>query len=394
MARRYYTNFAPTQNLSSGITSGSPTLNCSSLSGWPTSYPFTATIDYGLSSAEIVLVTNISGTLATVTRGYDGSVAVAHTAGATFDLTPSAKDLDEANSHINSTSGVHGISGNVVGTSDVQTLTNKTFSGTTAFATITGTSATWTGTVTSTGFSAGSGTVSGGAGTFSGALSAASATITGNQTVQGNQAVNGTLSVTGNQTNSGSVTATGAVSGSSITGIFIPKQYTNEAAAAAAATAGNVVYLTAPTTNGNVAGLFEYNGTAWVPLIDGAPWQAYTPVWNQTIGNGTITGYYKQIGKTVHYIQSTTLGTTSNTTTGGTFTWTLPVPANTRFGTRTTVGTTIFFGGAEVIGIALLFDSTHAQLIFHSQTAAATTGNPGGWTTGAQVVIQGTYEAA
>lgn len=390
MARRFYANFAPTQNLSSGITSTSPTLNCSSFSGWPTSYPFTATIDYGLPSAEIVLVTNISGTLANVTRGYDNSVAVAHAAGATFDLTPTAKDLDEANSHINNTAGVHGVSGNVVGTSDVQTLTNKTFAGSTGFASISGTSATFTATVAAASLSVGSGTVSGGAGTFTGALSAASATISGNQTVQGNQTVNGAMIVTGNQTNAGNITASGAVSG-----IFVPKQYANEAAASAATTAtGAVVYLTAPTTNGNAAGLFEYNGSSWVPLLDGAAWQSYAPVWNQTLGNGTISGFYKPgVGKTINYELSLTLGSTSAVTTS-TFTWTVPVPANLRFGTRTPGGTALFYGGAEVVGFVTFVDSTHIQVVFHGQTAPATKDNPGTWGAGTQIVFQGTYESA
>lgn len=289
MARRYFANFAPTQNLSASITSTATSLNCASFSGWPTSFPFTATIDYGLGSAEIVLVTNISGTLATVTRGYDNSVAVAHAAGATFDLTPVAKDLDEASNHVNSTAGVHGVSGQVVGTSDVQTLSNKTFSGSTSFGTVNGVSATWTGSVTAAGFSAGGGTISGGAAVFTGALSANGATITGNQTVQGNQTVNGSMNVTGNQTNAGTLTASGAISGPSVSGVLVPKQFTNEAAAntAGANVTGNIVYLTAPTTSGAVAGLFQYNGTAWVglQLIDDTGWT--TPA----LGNSWV-GYH------------------------------------------------------------------------------------------------------
>lgn len=270
MSRRNYANFAPTQNLTSGITNASPSLNCASFSGWPTSFPFTATLDYGLGSAEIVLVTNISGTLATITRGYDNSIAVAHAAGATFDLTPTAKDLDEANSHVNATAGVHGVSGSLVGTNDVQTLTNKTFAGSTSVGTIAGISSTWTGAVNAASVSAGGGTVTGGAATFTGALSANGATITGNQVVQGNQTVNGALSVAGNQNNSGSIAAAGAVSGSSVSGILSAKQFATQAAAntAAANVAGNIVYLTAPTGSGVVPGLYAYNVTVpgWVPL--------------------------------------------------------------------------------------------------------------------------------
>jgi len=259
VARRYYVNFAPTQNISPGINSTATSLTCPSFAGWPTSFPFTATIDYGTSSAEIVLVTNISGTVATIQRGYDGSVAVTHVAGATFDLTPTAKDLDEANSHINGTAGVHGVSSNVVGVSDVQTLSNKTFSGNTSVGTINASgSVTAAGAVQGGSLTAGSGAVSGGTGTFSGAVQAASATITGNQTVQGNQTVNGALTVAGNQTNSGSLSA------STVGGILQPKQYANEAGANAAGAnvAGNIVYLTTPTTLPQ-AGHAVYSGGAW-----------------------------------------------------------------------------------------------------------------------------------
>lgn len=104
--------------------------------------PYYATISLGEPDEEIVLVTAVSGSTATVTRAQDGSTAVLHLAAATFDQTVIAKDFDEANEHVTSTSGVHGIVGSVVGTTDAQTLSSKTIDTTCTL------KALWTGTAT------------------------------------------------------------------------------------------------------------------------------------------------------------------------------------------------------------------------------------------------------
>jgi microcystin-dependent protein len=126
-ARRYFANAAPQRTTAGSITSGAGTVSVSgTFGGWPTQFPFFAVFEYGGAAMEIVSVTNIAGSTATITRGQGGTPAVSHAAGVTFDFAFVAQDFDEANAHTSASSGVHGISGSLVGTSDAQTLSNKT----------------------------------------------------------------------------------------------------------------------------------------------------------------------------------------------------------------------------------------------------------------------------
>ena len=130
---RYYSSTAGAPTLSSSIASGVTSFAVTSVSGFPTSYPFTVVIDPGLASEEIVTVTNVAGTTLTVTRGEDGSSAQSHSLGATVRHMVTARDLREPQEHIAATENVHGVgSGNaLVGTGTTQTLTNKSISGST-----------------------------------------------------------------------------------------------------------------------------------------------------------------------------------------------------------------------------------------------------------------------
>jgi hypothetical protein len=129
LSRRFYSNTANagtiTASLNNTDSTTSVTLSSGALSSWP-STPCTAAINLGQADEEIVLVTAYSGTSVTFTRGYDGSPVREHNAGSTLTHVSVAKDYDEANSHTNASSGVHGITGSVVGTSDTQTLSGKT----------------------------------------------------------------------------------------------------------------------------------------------------------------------------------------------------------------------------------------------------------------------------
>jgi len=139
VSRRHYINNAAVVALTAGVGTGDGTLTVTSASSFPASFPWTGVINAGLADAEVVLVTAAVGTTLTVTRGFDSTAAQSHGTGATFAHVAVSADYDEANSHIAATSGVHGVSGSVVGTGGTQTLTGKTLTAPTLTApTITG----------------------------------------------------------------------------------------------------------------------------------------------------------------------------------------------------------------------------------------------------------------
>jgi hypothetical protein len=224
--RRFYVNSAPQQTLATGIgTSDTSFTIQTSFAGWPTSFPFFATLDAGTASQEHVLVTAIVGLVATATRAQDGSSAVTHAAGATVDQMFIRQDADEANAHTSASAGVHGISGSVTGTTDVQTLTNKSLTAPTI-----------------------TGTVAGGATYTSPALTTPTLT-TPNIT-------SGDLQVAG-------VEALHPVTGTTRhDGIIAPTSYTTESAANASSPGvGQLVYLSAPTGAGYSAGFYMSQGS-------------------------------------------------------------------------------------------------------------------------------------
>jgi len=96
----------------------------------PTSFPFTLILDPDLDTEEVVTATAATTNVYTITRGSDNSNITLHNVGAVIKHGVSARDYSDSRDHEAATNNVHGLAvgSSVVGTTDTQTLTNKTLS--------------------------------------------------------------------------------------------------------------------------------------------------------------------------------------------------------------------------------------------------------------------------
>lgn len=126
---RYYSSVAQPTTLSGSISAGATSITVGAATGFPSTTPFTLALDYGAATEELVDVTGVAGTTLTVTRGVDGTSAQSHSLGAAVRHVASGRDFAELQTHQAATAAIHGVAGTLVGTSDTQTLSNKTLSG-------------------------------------------------------------------------------------------------------------------------------------------------------------------------------------------------------------------------------------------------------------------------
>lgn len=130
-------------------------------------------------------------------------------------------------------------------------------------------------------------------------------------------------------------------------------------------------------------------------------WTAYTPSWastvNPAIGNGTIGGRYHQMGKTVHFYLSITMGST--TTYGSTTGWVIGLPVAGAFSNTTPAPSfsalAVDTSATTRYHLCAFLDNTN-RVLLAANAAAVTVGStsPFTWASTDILRISGTYELA
>lgn len=354
---RYYSSVSQSTTLAGNISAGATTISVASPTGYPGTFPFTAAIGYATATEELVDVTAASGGTWTVTRGVDGTSAQSHSLGEAVQHVTSARDFADYQNHQAASAAVHGVTGSVVGTTDSQTLTNKTLTSPAV------NGAALSGTFTGTPTFSGALTFSG-APVFSGVPSftngaALSGTFTGAPTLSGNPVFSGNPSFTGTPafpTSAGVLFSRGTT-----TGLTVKTSVTGDASDRLEVQADGLhkwgngtlapdtnLYRQGPSslkTDGDytvggalgVTGNASVGGSLSAANMNLGAWGSWTPSWTTStglhapsFGNAVITGTYAKIGRLLIVSLAVTFGSSTNFGAGATTSdnWLFSLPAS------------------------------------------------------------------
>lgn len=408
---RYYSSVAQPTTLASGISAGATTLTVLATTGFPSSFPYTLSLDNDNASAELVEVTGAAGPTLTVVRGIDGTSAQSHSAGAVVRHDISARDFADYQNHQAASSNVHGVTGALVGASSTQTLANKTL----------------TSPIVNSGALSGTFT---GSPTFSGTpVLSAGASIAGT--------VAGDITFSGNPTFSGAPTFNGAVSMTA--GALSQRTNATDVAVRTRASAdtqdrhqvlANGKHLWGDGSSTQDAVLYRaaagqlktdtdlvVGGSLTAGNANLGAWTAWTPTWTTSTGahtpsygNAAKVGSYVKIGRTLHFTFAVSFLTTTNFG-GGTTNdnWLFSLPDGlAASSTYTTQQALCGYGMASVtalmtVPLVLRIDSggTNIQVLLGggrvdgvaiSNSGAIDAATPWTWASGMSLQFSGTVE--
>ena len=153
----------------------------------------------------------------------------------------------------------------------------------------------------------------------------------------------------------------------------------------------------AVVTNLDADKLDGSEGSSYVHKTNDAVWTAFTPTWtNLSVGNGSASAKYMQIGKIVFYKIFLLFGST--TSVSGLITASLPATSIALGNSVTTGGSYLAYdsgSAAYYSGTARLATTTTLELINQAAPMTSTSSTvPFTWASADQLYITGSYEAA